>query len=233
VFLFKFSVFHIDNHLCHRPWSSARPSKAVLLSVLAITHRFMMDAGVEWAIRALDSLDMEDSLTPAHRLQLSFRYEIKQWILPAVSGLVDRQAGRKLLRLISNDDVEQMGVRTYTLIVRGVEAIQAARTSVAITPSAIDHCAQCQINHEDRACTRAWHDFWVATIPLIVLAPDHPKPLHSLVDFLKKTDIRNVRNACKILTLSQFERTDILKIETTVKDRVAAAIWDLHQKGVM
>jgi len=206
---------------------------AVLLSVLAISHRFMLDAGVEWAIQALDSLDMEDSLTPSHRLQLSFRYDIEQWILPAVSCLVDWQAARKLLRLISNDDIEQMGVRTYALIVRGVEAIQAARTSVAITPPSIDHCPQCQIHHEDRTCTRAWHDFWFTTIPLIILAPDHPKPLHSLVDFLRKTDIRNVRNTCKMLTLSQFEQTDILKIETTVKDRVATAIWDLHQKGLV
>ena len=191
----------------------------------------MMDAGVEWAITAFDSLDLEDALTPAHRLQLSFRYDLRQWILPAVSGFMDRQIARKQLRLISSDDVEQMGLRTYMLIVKGIETIQAARTSVAIIPPCVHHCPECRVRDEESSCNRAWRDFWVVTIPLVILAPDNPRTLHSLVPFLTDAKIRNFRDTCKTLTISHFEQTDILSIETSVKDRIASAIWDLYQQG--
>jgi hypothetical protein len=204
----------------------------VLISVLAFSHRFVMVASVEWAIQAFDTLGSEDALTPAHHLQLSFRYEIEQWVLVAVSGLMDRQIGRKLLRLISADDIEQMGVRTFTLIVKGVETIQAARTSVAINPPPTHHCPQCRFREDDEHCNRAWRDFWLTTVPFIVLAPDHPEPLLTLVPFLKTAKIGNFHDTCKTLTLSQFEQTEVLKIETTVKEHVASAIWDLYRQDL-
>jgi hypothetical protein len=191
-----------------------------------------MVASVEWAIQAFDTLGPEDALTPAQRLQLSFRYDIEQWVLVAVSGLMDRQVGRKLLRLISADDIEQMGVRTYTLIVKGVETIQAARTSVAINPPPTQHCPQCRFREDEQHCNRAWRDFWLTTVPFIVLAPDNPKPLLTLIPFLKAANIRNFHDTCKTLTLSQFEMTEVLKIETTVKERVASAIWDLYRQDL-
>ncbi len=191
----------------------------------------MMDAGVEWAIQAFDSLNPEDALTPAHRLQLSFRYDLRQWILPAVSSLMDRQVARKQLRLISNDDIEQMGLQTYVLVVKGIETIQAARTSVAINPPPIHHCPQCHFRNEEQNCIRAWRDFWLTTVPLTILVPDHPKPLQSLVAILRNANIQNFHDTCKTLTLSQFEQTEVLKVESTVKDRVASAIWDLYQQG--
>jgi len=144
---------------------------------------------------------------------------------------MDRQVARKQLCLISNDDVEQMGLQTYILVVKGVETIQAARTSVAINPPPTHHDPQCSLQ-EEHYCTRAWQDFWITTILLILLAPDQSKPLQSLIDFLRKADIRNLRDSCKMLTLSHFKQTDVLKIETTVKERVSTAIWDLHQKGL-
>jgi hypothetical protein len=225
------SFLHDVNLLIsYRPWTAGRPSKAALLSVLAMSHRFMMDAGVSWAIQAFDCLDSEDALTPAHRLQLSFRYDLKQWILPAISAIMDQQVARRQLRLISSDDVEQMGVKTYILIVKGVEAIQAARVSVAINPPSAHHCPDCQ---EEYNCSRTWQEFWVSTVPLVVLAPDIRKPpLQSLVTFLRKANIKNYRDACKSLTLSHFEQTEVLKVESTVKDRVASAIWDLYSQGL-
>ena len=193
----------------------------------------MLDAGVKWAIEALDTLDSEDTLTPVHRLELSFRYKIKDWILSAVSGLVDRQEGRKLLRLISNDDVKQMGTCSFILIVKGIEAIQAARTSVAINPPGTHHCPQCRLHQQEQICTRVWQDFWYTTIPHAILAPNQPLSLLSLVAFLQKAKINNLRDTCKSLTLFHFEKTDVLKVETSVKDRLASAIWELHQEGRM
>jgi hypothetical protein len=85
----------------------------------------MMDAGVNWAIQAFDSLDPENALTPAHRLQLSFQYDIQQWVVAAVSELMDpgRQVGRKLVRLISDDDMEQIVKVETTMKDRAASAI--------------------------------------------------------------------------------------------------------------
>ena len=69
-----------------------------------------------------------------------------------------------------------------------------------------------------------------AAVTLIILAPDCPKPLLSLITFLKDADIKNVHDTCKTSMLSHFEQTEVLNIETTVKDRVASEIWDLYQQ---
>ena len=152
-------------------------------------------------------------------------------VVAAVSDLMDpgRQVARKLVRLISDDDIEQMGVRTYTLIIKGIEAIQAARASIAINPPPIQHCPECD---EEQNCNRAWQNFWFSTIPRIVMAPDHPRSLQSIITLLGDVNIKNFRAKCKTLTLSDFEQTEIVKVETTMKHRAASAIWDLYKQDL-
>jgi hypothetical protein len=129
----------------------------------------MMEAGVNWAIQALDCMDSDKALTPAYRLQLAFRYRIQQWILPAISALIDRQESKKRLRLMTNDDIDQMGWRTYIVISKGIEAVQAARTSVAITPPKVYHSPQCRLREKEHNCTQVWEDFWRSTISLLTI----------------------------------------------------------------
>jgi len=193
----------------------------------------MINSGIDWAIKALDSLDTEDALTPIERLRLSFRYKIQQWILPAVSGLMDRQVGRKQLHLISAEEIFEMGICTYSLIAKGMETIQATRMSVAINPPAARHCPQCRLHHEEEICAWAWKDFWLAVVPRVLLAADQPKPLQSLVAFLKEAKINNFWKTCKMLTLFNFEQMEVLKVEINVKDHVASSVWNFYEQGVM
>ena len=206
------------------------PPKEALLSILAISHRFMMDSGVDWAIQTLDS-DM--MLTPANRLQLAFRYKIQKWILPAVSSLIDRQESRKRLRLITNNDIEQMGWRTYIIISKGVETVQAARTAVASTPPTVHHSPQCRLHHQESDCTQAWENFWRSKVLQALLAADSLMPLVSLPPFLQRTSIKNFHDTCKTLTLFHFNSTEVLKVETSVKEQVSLKVWELYQGGLM
>ena len=192
----------------------------------------MMDPGVNWAVGALDCLDSDIALEPAHRLQLAFRYKIQQWILPGVSSLIDRQISRKRLRLITNDDIDRMGFRTYVIISKGIEAVHAAQTSVAITPPTIYHSPQCRL-HKEQDCTQAWQTFWDSCIPRALLAADNPMPLQSLSTFLEQKYIDNVHVACKILTIFHFKSTEVLKVETMVKEQVASKVWELYEAGLM
>lgn len=216
-----------------RPWSVGRPPKEALLSILAISHRFMMDSGVDWAIQALDCLDSDAALSPTHRLQLAFRYKIQQWILPAVSSLIDRQVSRKQLRLFTNDDIDQMGIRTYIVISKGIEAVQSARTSVAITTPIVHHSPQCRLHQKDQDCTQAWVSFWLTTIPRTLLAADNPMPLQSLSSFLQQTSVKNVHDTCKTLTVFHFRSTEVVKVETMVKEQVSSKVWGYYEEGLM
>ncbi len=83
-----------------------------------------------------------------------------------------------------------MGFRTYVIISKGIEAVHAAQTSVAIT-------------------------------------------LQSLSTFLEQKYIDNVHVACKILTIFHFKSTEVLKVETMVKEQVASKVWELYEAGLM
>jgi hypothetical protein len=217
-----------------RPWSSEQPSKAALLSILAISHRFMMDSGVEWSIHALDSLNPEEALTPSHRLQLAFRYKIENWVIRAVDDIFDRQVGRKQLRIITTEDIEQMGMRTFVLIAKGIETVQASRISVVVNAPLPSHSPHCSlIQQKERDCAHAWRDFWRTVVPQMLLAADQPTPLQDLATFLCRTEVKNVENTCKLQILMQFEKAGVLTIKLNVRKHVASSIWDLFQQGYM
>src|SRR5258708_21405667 len=110
---------------------------------------------------------------------------------------MDRQVARKLICLISSNDIEQIGLQTYTLNVKEIKTMQAAQASVAIIPPPTHHCPQCHFRVEKETCNQTWRDFWLTTVPLIVLVPDHPKPLESLIPFSKKVNIKNFHDTCK------------------------------------
>jgi hypothetical protein len=207
---------------------------AALLSILAISHRFMIDAGVEFSINGLDSLDSEEALKPAHRLQLGCRYKVEKWIFRAVDDIFDRQVGRKQLRLIRNDDIDQMGVRAFVLIAKGIETVQASRTSVALNVPTVYHSPQCRLSQQrEQDCNHAWREFWRAIVPQILLAAQQPTPLQELAGFLRRTEIKHVDNACKVLTLFHFEKASVLTVELDARKHVASSIWDLYQQGYM
>jgi len=213
-----------------RPWTTGGPPKEVLLSILGLSHRFMMDSGVNWAIQAFDNLDSDNALTPASRLRLAFQYEIQQWILPAISTLIDQQNSRKQLRLIMNESIDQMGWRTYIIISKAIETIQAARSAVAITPPTVHHAPSCR---KEQECNRVWIYFWLTTVLRRLFAADNPMSLASLPSFLQLESIRDFGEACKTLTLLHFNDTEVLKIESSVKEQASSRVWDLYQEGLM
>ena len=185
----------------------------------------MIDAGVEWAIQAFDSLGPEEALTPAQRFELCFRYDIKKWIMPAVSGLVDRQFHWKLLRLISNDEIDQMGIRIYNTIVRGIENIYAARTKFAINcPPSYHDSEKCP---DTASCDLAWRTFWFMKVAPSVLANNGPISLGSIIPTLEKEKIENFHEACQKLTLVYFASSDEHNIVTAVKNKVVSEIMKL------
>ncbi len=192
-----------------------------------------MEPSVDWAIQALDCLDSDQALTPANRLQLACRYKIERWILPAVSRLIDRQESRKRLRLITNDDIDQIGWRTYVIISKAVETVQAARTAVAITPPTVYHSPPCRLHQKEQDCNRAWAHFWHTTVLRVLLAADNPMSLACIPTFLQQENIKDFQESCKALTLFHFKSTDVLKVEASVKEQVSTKVWELYQMGLM
>jgi len=194
----------------------------------------MMDTGIEWSIRSLDSLNSEEAVTPSHRLQLAFRYKIEKCVIQAVDEIFNRQEGRKQLRLVTSKDIEQMGMRTYVLFVKGIEAVQASRLSVALNVPTSYHSPQCLLSTQrEQECAHALREFWRAAVPQLLLAADQPTPLEELAGFLRRTEIKNVDKSCKLLTLFHLEKAGVLTIEPNVRKHVSTSIWNLYQEGYM
>ncbi|KIN95099.1 hypothetical protein M404DRAFT_34427 [Pisolithus tinctorius Marx 270] len=67
-----------------------------LTAILKISQMWMIKNSIEWAISNLEKLD----LSPAHKLELTCRYSIPEWIPHATWALVISP-----LAVISEDDV--------------------------------------------------------------------------------------------------------------------------------
>ncbi|KAF9455709.1 hypothetical protein BDZ94DRAFT_1315916 [Collybia nuda] len=103
--------------MTHIEWTPLPPNEATLVDILKVSHRWMVEQGVAYAIHHLEQL----GLPAPHRLELARRFQIVTWIRPAVQSLLDIH--QPLSSFSSETDVEYMGPKVYTIITRARELI--------------------------------------------------------------------------------------------------------------
>lgn len=158
------------------------------VNLLKLSRLWQIHEGAEYAIRELDVLP----LSCARRLQLARMYTIEEWIEPAVhTMLVYRD-----FRLVSDEEVDQMGLRVFHILTKGREWLHREKRLVAITPwpMAIKPSRECE---DHSTCRVHWKKAWKDSVAAALLHPDHPIRLDNLPTFVEKTEIPGVSINCK------------------------------------
>ena len=147
---------------------------------------------------------LEQSKIPAtERLQLATYYEIRDWVTPAVQDLL-----RAPLSSLSNDNLDHINIRLYSIIAKAKEAIEKHRKLIAACPPSLpkdDQDFQTAWCVSHATCAKVWADTWWKVVVRSILHPLTPLDVNTIVDFLKSIEHKGMSPNCKEDMLRKLE----------------------------
>lgn len=195
------------------PVNGDEDKERLYLSLLRLSARWDIPSGVSYAITALHGL-----LLPApRRLEIARMYSIPDWVRPAVRRLLACPLGD-----LTDAEMNQIGIKVYSLLVQGRERMEAEMRWVAQVPPEMvkDHSWRCTDN---KVCASAFKDFWWNKIGRKLLHPSVPSDYTQIPDLIQKTSNWNgLHPECK-LEMERKTRETIYPLEGIIAG-VAAAI---------
>lgn len=183
-------------------------NEKLLIAVIKVSNPWMISSGKRWAIHQLNMLT--PPLSPSRRLRLSRELNITIWVHDAVADIMKRAAGSKHVRLITDEEINNMGTKAYSIIVKALEALQAEVILSAITPPTLPSHKDC-ISH--RKCIESWKTTWMTKIARQLLHPTEPTSISGLVQLIKETYFTDVNFECKFEAIKLFQQRDLFKAE--------------------
>jgi len=147
--------------------------------------------GIKFARHGLERLE----ISATEKIKLAKQYEIRDWVAPAVQELL-----RLPLNGLTNDDLNHINLRVYSIIAKAKEASERQRKIIAAFPPGLPkdspdfQIAWCP-SHV--TCSKVWADTWWRVVARSILHPLDPLDLNKVVDFLKTIDHRGMSIGCK------------------------------------
>lgn len=126
-------------------WEPLPLSEDLLVDILAVSHMWNIKSGMIFAKTRLEEL--QPPFHPIRQLQLAFKYNIQEWIAPAVEAIV----GGSLATLITNEDAEVIPYLVLLILAKAREALLLEWNCVALYPPPFNCSCQKSIT-----CTRKW-----------------------------------------------------------------------------
>jgi hypothetical protein len=197
-------------------WSPSTLSEEQLVAILQFCQLWMIEAGVNFAIHGLKSLD----LRPSRMLQYGRQFSIINWIGPAVITLLHTP-----LRDIPNDAVKELELIAFETIMRAKDVLEQERKLIAAVPPALVEVIGC--NSHDR-CHKAWIDTWFKVIGRELLHPSKPLPIHSVISRVIELPYNGLSTDCKGDTVLQMTASGIFGIEETITQGAITKILERY-----
>jgi hypothetical protein len=163
----------------------------------------MVEPAIEFATHFLET----GNLSPARRLELSRQFSIHKWVPSAFENLLQTTSS------LTDEDAEQIGFKTYHILMKAREMIDTRRKSSGTTifasrnkkthfshlahvvpPMPGSHDYLCK---DHKQCGRAWKDTWKNKISKRLIHPTDPLPLHGVADFVIALEIPELSPTCK------------------------------------
>lgn len=160
-----------------------------LLSILKLSHFYLIDDGLQFSIHGLKKYP----LTAALRMHIALRYDRPQWIEPAFRDLVARPCKDFTL-----EEVSQMGMEAYFSVTRTQCRLDHLVKTIAYWPPQVEHTVHC---YAQDVCEATWEEAWWTGYARLLLHPDRPADLYEAVMELETTDIPGFDPMCKVWTL--------------------------------
>jgi hypothetical protein len=90
--------------------------KRVYINLLKVSALWQIDIGKDYTINELELM----YLTPTRRLEFAKMFGIYHWVEPAITEIYQGN-----LSVLSDSDLERIGLKVYSILVRGMEVLQA------------------------------------------------------------------------------------------------------------
>ncbi|KIO02198.1 hypothetical protein M404DRAFT_28110 [Pisolithus tinctorius Marx 270] len=203
-------VYHVGSAAQHHTIPS-------LTAILKISRMWMIENSIEWAISNLEKLD----LSPAHKLELTRRYSIPEWIPHATQALVISP-----LAVISKDDVSWLGLRVYSIIAKAWEMIECEQKTIAAVPPglSLEPDPNCPAS-QHQLCREAWIRFWWHKVARQLLHPTRPLPLDAVIDYIaSQPHPDGLRVACRERYVGEIIEGGGLHVVDAIVDGATGAI---------
>lgn len=165
---------------------------------MRISHLWLIDSAIEYAIAGLDHLD----LPPSRKLQLGRQFHKREWIATAVQDIMQSP-----LRSLTMDDQERLTGRVMFILARAKEALIDEQLLMATTPPPLSPPSTACRDHGN--CYRTWKTVWWGIIAKALLDPKKPLLHHDGVEFVRSTQFSGMTPACKAAAVAHLEENDL------------------------
>ncbi|KDR67114.1 hypothetical protein GALMADRAFT_147338 [Galerina marginata CBS 339.88] len=185
-----------------------------LLGVLGVCHKWMIDDGKAWAVAQLNLLSSrppdpnnpnrptDQSLSAARRLDMAERLEIPEFVYPAVSSLLNKNENGKFTRSITDDEINLMGTKTYSIL-----------------------AILCQ-SHP--ACIISWKSIW-STVILKHLIGQNPLPITGMAETIRATSFPNLNADCLSDTIAKLKQDNFFKAEKVITEGASEKVLQAYR----
>jgi hypothetical protein len=191
----------------------------VLANLLKLSDLFQIEVGKRYAIEHLQTM----SLPPSRMLELAQKYSIHEWVLPAVKMIL-----RRKISDFTEQDIARVGLKVYTLLVKGRECIdiEIRRTANVEPEMETDPSWKCT-NHE--LCLKTWKRIWWNIIGRKMLHPDYPMTTAEILYEIQQLKVKGLTIQCRDDMARHIYREEITFFDARVVPAVADAIIAYHR----
>ena len=167
-----------------------------LLSILKLSHLWIIDIGQQYAIKYLS---YRPDFDVCLKMNLARKYDIEEWIAPAFRALV-----RQDLNDFSMADIATMGFDTYTIVSRTKERIAKERLYSAYTCPEPQKAQSCK---DHTGCIQEWQASWWTGFCRHLLHPEKLITGEKALAKLETAKFKIMSEACLELTLEELRRS--------------------------
>ncbi|KAJ7434921.1 hypothetical protein B0H11DRAFT_2289560 [Mycena galericulata] len=212
--------YDFDHLLCYIYTGPSTHPKTddFLVSVLKLSTFFQMEDGIAHAVQELTFKG--ENFHPALQFELARRYRVDHWIEPAF---------RRLIKLpiteLSMIHMDQIGRAGYFWLVQTQAKIEKHRKEFTFNTPRIITGPEC---NRPGTCEYTFTCEWNGNVPKLIHHPDFPISCVELLDLLKETEIDDLCEPCRKLTVSWIWGTGNVTREETFVDEAVAALMALQ-----
>jgi hypothetical protein len=173
--------------------------------------------GIEFASKGL--LDQKFNLSPAFRLDVARKYQLKDWIPAAVRHLLHTP-----LAEYSEVDMNYLGYSIFSIIAIAKEQISTERVRLSLhapmpPPKDIGDRPYC---NKHKQCMKIWSEKWFLNVIRRIHNSTFPLPLSDLCQVLEETNHEEMNNQCKNDIISWLRGSKaLLREEDIIRSTIA------------
>jgi hypothetical protein len=183
---------------------------------------WQIDEGTAFAIHHLEKA----ALPPTRRLELSKMFSVFDWIRPALNRLI---LDDFLFLNLSGDELTQLGIKTYSIIVKARHTMERERRLIAAVPPPMKFDVTWNCDVHDTVCANTWKGFWLKKVWKKILHPSKPFYFNEIGYFVSKNghELGKMTERCREAIISQILIEDFP--EDAVIDGATVAITDYYR----